>query len=487
MLGLSALIAREAAAYRSFGIHYPESTIDIITENEIERLLDAGITWLLVEGKLDNTLQQQIRDAGMSILVLTPEYFPVPNRLANNYSAYAEHAESLLGYYRHNTTVKGFGLFAYGNWHHALITDQLYQTAEPYLHNRILFTLDPRPLSGDRLTPFDGTVILTRSAGNLKSQMEENPTLTGVLYAPHKRKPDLRDIQELFSIMEPHRAIPVFFDRNWFFRSSELDLAHITRYYSRVRDARLANPAPKTSGKPFDLSVLLLFILWGAFAGLYYFNPIYRKSFGRFIFNYGFFVNNILIRRIRFSSDIIFIYIFISFIAGMIAVVITEHFFDPVSRQALLHYIPLIPSGWSHPMSFFGLFFIISALINALLVTWLRLANNKISHTHQIATLLLWPQHFNIVTVTLGIIVLRPFPSEFIAIALLLTYWMIILISFFTTAYNMRRLQPTSPIYIISTYGLFILLSTLATYWLVFEMDFLSAWNLAVALSAYLH
>ncbi len=488
----------EANAHRTFGLFYPESNAGEITRSELEWLAESGISRIMVEERLSELQRELVADSGFNLFVMVPAYYVIPARLGTNGIGYYVQARELLEYYRDEPSVEGFGLMAYSIWQQNAIPEQLEQLAGPYLGNRTLFTLDSRPMSGDRLHPFDGIVMMTRSAEALALQLEQEPDLAGILYDPERREIDIRDFQDVLELMEPYRDLPVFFEQSWFKQNSDRDPAHettdpdafasdlsqITAFYRNIPDARVANPPPDTSGNDLDFSVLLLFMLWATFTAYYRLNPMYRKSVARFFFNYYFFVNDILMRRIRLPGDAALLFVLSSFVAGLMALATAQMYFDSVALGALLSYLPLIPADWTHPVFLFWYFFFLTMLINGLLIAWLRIANSQHSQTYQVATLFLWPQHLNIVVVSAGVILLRPFPSEKIVVGMFLIFWTITLASFILTAYDMRRIYPTSPYYMASTYALFVLIVTFLLFWLIFMMDVITAWNLAVSIIA---
>ncbi len=481
----------DAQTHRTFGIVYQESEIGSLTHDEIRQLDNAGIRWLLVQEAISDSQRQAVHEAGFSLLVMVPEYFPIPYRLTHDAFRYFSRSDSLMHFYHRDPAVRGFGLFAYGSWRSNNLQARLQQLADPYLDDRQLFTLDTRPNFGQDLSPFDGVVLMTRSADQLRMQLARQPMLTGILYAPEDPVLDLRDFQQLLRLLDEYRDVPLFFHRNWFIANSsgeklspDADIARITRFYFQVPDARIANPAPLQTEYAINQPMFLLFFFWLLYALYFKVNPLYRRSINRFFLNYDFFVNDILMRRIRFTSDAVAVFLFTCLMAGIMGFSSADLFLDPVARQALLHYTPLIPYNWDHSSVFFLIFFGVMAIIMGIQIAWLRIANNTHANTSQIATFVLWPQHLNFVAASAGIILLRSFPGSILVISILMIFLAITLISFFTTAYNMRRIHPTSPLYMASTYALFVLVTATVISWLVFGLDIIQAWNLAASLSS---
>jgi hypothetical protein len=489
-LVLLAIPLQDTLGNRQFGLFYEASGTGHLTYEEVAHLEKAGIQWLLVEEELSE--QQRIMlPPDFSLLVMIPEYFPIPIRLTDEKYRYRERVESLMRHYRDDVLVAGFGLFAYGTWQRGLLPDRLEQLARPNLADRFLFTLDARPLSGQELHPFNRVLIMTRSASQLERQLEHNPALAGVLYAPKDPELDLRDFQAAMQLLESHREVPFFFHRNWFFANSNQtdlenkhDLSLITRLFHEVPDARLANPPPPDKDYQANISIFLLFFFWVLFAAWFRINPIYRRSVTRFFLNYDFFVNDVLMRRIRFSSDAGAVFLLSCLLAGIMGFSIAELYLDPVARQALLHYTPVMGAGWDHPFIFFILFFFVMALLLAVKIVWLYIANSQHAHVSQIATFLLWPQHLNILVVSSGIIFLHSFPAAFIVVIMTGMFLTVTVLSFFTSAYNMRQIHPTSSLYMATTYALFVLVATSIVSWLIFGLDILKAWDLAVSLTS---
>lgn len=491
-------IPADGIANRSFGLFYQAFEADNITRDELSQLDEAGFEWIMTEEKLDEPTQELIREAGFSLYVLIPEYFAIPNRLFCSRCYYPERAASFLDHYQDNPTVRGIGMMAYSNWRNNSLPGQLLNITQSHRDDRIFFTLDSRPFSADQIAPLDGTALVTRNADALESQLEHNPVLSGIYYDPERPDLDIRDLQKVLDLLTSYRELPIFFDRTFFIANADrrvfpsragitefATLSEITALYRHDPYARVANPPPGATGNGLDVSVIILFLLWAAFAAYYRLNPVYRKSLSRFFLNYVFFVNDVLMRRIRMPGDAAVLFVLSSFLAGLMALATAQLYLDTIAMGALLSFLPLIPSDWTHPVFFFWYFFILTAFCNALLIGWLRIANRRHSKTHQIATLFLWPQHINIPVITIGIILLRSFPSQIIVIFMFLIYWGIIFAGFFMTAYNMRRIQPTSMLYMASTYALFALLTTILISWLVIQIDLFAAWDLAASLAIY--
>ncbi len=481
----------EAQANRSFGLVYQEPGIGDLTADEIAFLEQAGIHWLLVEEILSGEQRRILHQSGFSVMVMVPEYFPIPYRLNREKYRYWQRSDSLMSFYRNDASVKGFGLFAYGKWKDGTLPERLGLLAEPYLENRRLFTLDTRPLSGQTLYPFDSVILMTRSASQLSIQLKQNPDLAGVLYAPEDPGLDLRDLQNVLQLLDRHRETPIYFYRDWFAANSSMsdaapahDIARVTRFYHQVPDARIANPPPDQSDYKVNTAMILLFIFWVLYAAYFRVNPLYRKSVSRFFLNYDFFVNDVLLRRIRFASDAVAVFLISCFAAGIMGYSVADIYLDPVARQALLHYTPVFSAQWNHPAAFFILFFLVMAVILSFQIFWVQIANSQHAHMSQVATFMLWPQHLNMVVVTAGVIIFRSLPVALTAIIMTGIFLAITVISFFTTAYNMRRIHPTSPLYMTTTYVLYVLVSTSVVSWLIFGMDILKAWELAVSLTS---
>ena len=473
-------------------MYYQASNSEFLTSAEIQRLKGAGITWLLLEQRLPDSKLELIRNNGFSLIIMVPEFFPIPYRLTAPHYRYFEKSDSLLRFYRDEPAVKGMGLFAFGNWHQGNLADRLFHHSRPLLgENQQLITLDIRPFSSDDLFPFDGFIMLTRGEGHLKMQMENNPALSGILYGPALSKFNLRDFQQVLDVSAEQPGQPIFFYRDWFFQNSEDNITDIrnnismvTHFYHHEAGARLANPPADDHGPRVNWPFMLMFLFWITYAVYSRINIIYRKSIMRFFLNYVFFANDILMRRIRFSTDVAVVFLFSCLISGIMGYASSSMVLDPVSREALIHYSPLLPGSWTTPASFFFIFFLFQSVILGILIAWIWLANRSHAHAWQIATFILWPQHLNFLVVTAGILILQLYPNTAVVLAITILFLTITLGSFFTTAYNMRRIYRTSPLYMATTYALFVLVVATLISWLVFGLDIADAWILAASLSS---
>lgn len=333
--------------------------------------------------------------------------------------------------------------------------------------------------------------MLTRNAEHLEKQLKKNPPLDGILYDPGHSRFDLRDFQQTLMVLAGQPEVPVFFYRDWYFQNSlaaitdiRYNISMVTHFYHHAADARIANPPPDDQAHEINWPFMLLFLFWAIYAVYSRINIMYRKTIMRFFLNYVFFANDILMRRIRLSTEIATLFLLSCFISGIMGYASSSMALDPVSRQALIHYSPLIPGSWTSPTSFFFIFFLFQSVILGILIAWVWLANRKHAHAWQIATFILWPQHLNFMVVTAGVLLLQLYPNTAIVLTIILIFLTITLGSFFTTAYNMRRIHPTSPLYMASTYALFVLVVTTLISWLVFGLDIADAWKLAASLSS---
>ncbi|MDI6401211.1 hypothetical protein QLX67_04335 [Balneolaceae bacterium ANBcel3] len=483
--------ASHATPHRSFGVYYPGDSAKELNTEDILWLKDIGFSWVMVEKELTSDQLIALSDAQFSVFVLVPEFFSIPSRILKSGRNYTERVASLIGYYDNHVLVKGFGLLAYSNWNRPELVSYFQSLSDAYPASSF-FILDSRPHDSERVQPLDGVLLQTRSAERLNVQLKKKPKLAGILYDPLSNHVDLRDLEQTLSLLEAHRNLPVFFNKEWFFAhasrdsySGELTLSQLTTHYAHFEDAKVATHSPKTRINGTSLSTIFLFLFWIAFAAYYRLNPIYRKSVHRFFLNYDFFVNDILMRRIRLPGNAVGMYFVTCTLAGLLAFSTADFFLDNIGLSALLRYLPIINPSWSHPFFTFLFFFFIAAVINGIYILWLWIANNKHAQMHQIAVFLLWPHHLSILLITLGIILLQSIPSGLIAATMFVAYWGITIASFFLTAYNMRRIQPTSPVYMASTYALFSIVTTILIGWLIFILDLAEAWLLAISLSAF--
>lgn len=487
------LPAGDLAAQRTFGIHYPESSGFEISADEIQWLHESGIRLLMVEEALPDSILAVLRQYDMSLYVLVPFKYPLIRHLTNSGGPYARTADNLFSHYQSDPLVRGLGLFSFGSWQHGEAQERLRSLSHPHKDDRKLFTVDLRALTPNELTPMTHLLLFIQNATDGKKLIGRvlgvSP-LAGILYKPAGSVLDLRDFQDLLALASDKPGVPVILDRDWFGRNTTRinpaaahDLQRILLFYHMVPDARLANPAPvDAKDRSPDTSILLLFVLWLFFAVYYHLNPLYRKSVIRFYLNYDFFVNDLLMKRLRLTSEVLVAYLLTALGSGLLAFAIVQNYLNPVSRALLAHYLPLFHPSWDHPLSFFVWFTALVLIINAVQILWIHAANRKHAQVFQTATFILWSQHLNLLLVTVGVVLLRTYPSAAIASLLVLIHWLNVFASFHITAYNMRRVVRTSLWYISGTYTLYILLVTGVIFWLLYVRGMLEIWQLTISL-----
>ena len=481
---------------RAFGLVYPEGSADLIDARETGWMQQSGISWIMVYERLTATQLQLLNRAGISLYVSIPATYYTPSRLRTARAAYTLKAGQLLNYYAYNESVKGFGLLAFSNWHVDALPSAIIQQAAGSLPDRLIFAIDSRTLTAETLTPMQSVLLHADHATRLDPGLPDRVPLSGILYQPTSRTLSVRDFQELLYRLDAHRNLPVFFDRDWFATNSASfaqepapggsytrDLSRITAFYAGTDQGRLANPPREPDRGIANVPLLMLLVFWIVF-GLYYrVNPMYRKSVLRFFINYHFFVIDVLERRIRLPVEAVVVILLTSLLGGIMGYSVASLALDTVSRQAMALYLPLFPAQWSSLFAWFWYVFVLTLLIQLLLTGWLTLANYRHGQFLQIAALYSWPQHLNIIHVTIGIMLLHSYPSGILASVMVLLYMGILLATFFVTAYNMRRIQRTSALYMATTYALFVILLTGASLWLILGIDLPGGWKLAISLA----
>lgn len=481
---------------RAFGLMYAEGSANLIDARETAWMQQSGISWVMVQERLSASQLQYLDQAGISLYVSVPASYYTPSRLRTGHAHYTRKAEELLSHYAYNESVKGFGLLAFSNWHIDAIPTRIIQQAAGSLPGRRVFAIDTRSLSAESLRPMQSVLLYADQANRLDANLPDRVSLAGILYKPTSQVVSVRDVQELLAILNDHRELPVFFERTWFAHNSAhssadsgfnepytRDLSRITAFYAGTDQGRLANPPRQPDRGIANVPLLMLLVFWIVF-GLYYrINPMYRKSVIRFFANYHFFVIDVLERRIRLPVEAIVTIVLTSLLGGIMGYSVASLALDEVARQAMALYLPLFPAQWSSLFAWFWYVFVFSLLVQMLLTGWITLANYRHGQFLQIATLYSWPQHLNIIHVTVGIRLLHSFPSGILASIMVLLYFGIVLGTFFVTAYNMRRIQHTSALYMATTYALFVVVLTGVALWLVLGVDLPGGWKLAISLA----
>ncbi len=222
-------------------------------------------------------------------------------------------------------------------------------------------------------------------------------------------------------------------------------------------------PVPEASKVQLTLNLpaLILLLLFISYILHYKYQPVYRHSLGRFLFNHNFFVDDVIEHRIYLTTPGLILLAQHILLSGLIFLVTARSLISEAGLESLFYHYPLLSSLPQDYYSFFIIGVVVSAFSKALSILWLHLFNRELRYISQVLTLYTWPLQINLLVVTFAVIGLNSGISDFWMISLFVIFLIIWFMSFNVAAIDgAKALEGKSIIYLLVTVGINTLVCT---------------------------
>ncbi|MCW9714018.1 hypothetical protein LQ318_13990 [Aliifodinibius salicampi] len=462
-------------AQRNFGVVWelPESEQQAL--DQLSTFQETGITILELNEQPSDRLWETINQYNFEIYASLGISFPTPLSLARTDSATAAALIQKAKAFLSQPSVEKLKLFQFG-----AIEQSAFNTAASsffasfnnldnidtyYTDHQITDTHPPADflIYDIRLHSTDlDSLTIPRSEFIGGYQYSPDPKLQGFL-TPLKR------------IIEQTSHSP---GKPLLFRSSQLlstiennpQLGNTLRAFASTPNAIFPVPEESlpSSRKPI-LPTIVLLLVWGSLAMHYNMSPLYRKSLFRYFFGHSFFVNDIFRRHIRTSVPAMLILLQHALLAGAVLYTLSTYLWSPLGLQSLAYHYPMLEiiiSGNEYILLlvFSGIFLMLSLIA----IFWLYLSNKYLRSLTQVTTLLAWPFHLNFLIGTFAIAVYVSWGSIYAITAATILLLFVFFCSFIVAAIDLSRAVVTNKLrYLSLTVGLYLLLITALTVWMV--------------------
>lgn len=243
--------------------------------------------------------------------------------------------------------------------------------------------------------------------------------------------------------------------------NDSIEMGIILKNYQQ--SGALTIPIPEASKTQLTLNVpvLILLFLFITYLLHYKYQPVYRHSLGRFLFNHNFFVDDVIEHRIYLTTSGLILLAQHILLSGLIFLVTARTLFSEAGLESLFHHYPVLSSLPGNYYSFFIVGVVVSALSKALSILWLHLFNRELRYISQVLTLYTWPLQINLLVATFAVIGLNSGMSEFWMISLLVIFLIIWFMSFNVAAIDgAKALEGKSIIFLLATVGINTLVCT---------------------------
>ncbi len=482
------LITGQAQAQQHFGVNYhPRESVEDL-HDDLSVLSGMGVERVMIEADFPEDQLSILAEYNFQITIRSSSQFPTRHRLLYMPDDLDEAVDNIRDRFIEEVAFDQVVLFRHG----AMEDRQFRNNVEPYIHElsnadgQQLTFIAAYPPPDDMLQIIPEFILEVSSSGMLGKL--DNPTqkqgFSGIYYRPDNEKFDLRDFQNIMDEMEDARLTPVFFDWEWFVLNVTDDpfIAEVIEAYATDPDAAFPNPGEETEPLAANTLILILLILWGSVIVHYVFVPPYQKSLIRFFTTHSFFVGDIIYRRIRIGFPNLIVLLQQGLLAGIYVNGLLFHYLSDLGRDAITHNL-LFLSELPSPFLTFVISFIAVILLNGLFICWIYLPHRHLQSLNQIAVILMWPQHLNLIVVSVLMALLAAGISGFIITVLAISYLIILFGSFILAAFDASRYIYIRFYYYPLTIGLYLASLVFLYFFVLSGNGYVNAWELAVSLS----
>ena len=243
--------------------------------------------------------------------------------------------------------------------------------------------------------------------------------------------------------------------------NDSVEMSIILKNYQQNGTLTIPVPEAPKLQTTLNFPVLVLLLLFITYILHYKYQPMYRHSLGRFLFNHKFFVDDVIEHRIYLTTPGLILLAQHILLSGLIFLVTARTLFSEAGLESLFYHYPLFSSLPETYYSFFIIGVVVSALSKALSILWLHLLNRELRHINQVLTLYTWPLQINLLVVTFAVIGFNTGLSEFWMISLFVMFLIIWFMSFNIAAIDgAKALEGKSIIYLLATVGVNTLVCT---------------------------
>ncbi|MDZ7772059.1 MAG: hypothetical protein U5K31_04865 [Balneolaceae bacterium] len=510
------LTAEPVSAQRQLGVQWevPGDRGELMSQLRTFRQLE--LSHLEVDRPLPEAAWDSIRASGMQVWAAVPLSYPTRCAFAAPDSATVGHAGKLSsGLHRHAPSVTAVRLFRHGAMHDARFREAL----APFLqqirssYGGDLYHLRSLGAAG---RPMSGGTGTQQGSGRLDFFMQHVPVRAGYtqnspllpaaaadhdaaasmagdgmpgawLYQPDEEMaPYLGPFKRLLEETADRPDAPLFIPSGWLIDNLERHPTLGETLQLFATEGGTVFPLPEESYPTEDrvgMGVLLLFLLWGSVALHYSLSPIYRRSIRRFFVSHRFYVNDVLHRHVRVPAQGVIMMLQHAVLTGLLLYSLGSYLLTPAGTQALVHHLPGLTLFGGVHFSFFCWGALGTLLVESISILWLLGLNKRIRFFSQVTNLYNWPLQANLVTVTVlfALMVARPGGGGIAVGLLLIVFLLFFLGSFVLTAFDTSRLLTNKRAwFLLSTVGLYLLLLTGGTGWMLGKTDLWAILSLAL-------
>lgn len=469
------LFASSIHAQRSFGVVWelPENEQQAL--DQLDTFQETGVTVLELNEQPSDRLWEAINQYNFKVYASFGISFPTPASLARTDSATAAALMQKANAFLSKPSVEKIKLFQYGAVEQSDFNNRASSFFASFnsLDNIDTYYTDHRITDTHPQADFLIYDIHLHSSDLDSLNIPRSEFIGGYQYSPApKLQGFLTPLKRVIEQTSHSPGKPLLFRSSQLLSAVEGNPRLAATLSALASNPNAIFPVPEeslpSSRKPI-LPTIVLLLVWGSLAMHYNMSPLYRKSLFRYFFGHSFFVNDIFRRHIRTSVPAMLILLQHALLAGAVLYTLSTYLWSPLGLQSIAHHFPMLEiliagNEYTIFLALSGIFLILSIIE----ILWLYLSNKYLRSLTQVTTLLAWPYHLNFLFGTFAIAIYVSWGSIYAITVATILLLFVFFCSFIVAAIDLSRAVVTNKLrYLSLTVGLYLLLSTALTVWMI--------------------
>lgn len=311
------------------------------------------------------------------------------------------------------------------------------------------------------------------------------PKTRGIYFDPEETGYfDQAHLQALFKEMRADSSIVLYLNGKWLQDAlrTHPNFKNIITAYATDASAIFSNPVPKNTPVNPGFTVLILVLIWLITAIHYGFEPNYRKSLIRYFGYHRFFIDDIQERVLRFSNSNVIVLLIQALTGALLLISFTHFFISKTGFSAISAHYPAFHILGGSDIRLFIIIFAAVIVYNLICSLWLFISAPDFPQYNQVLTLQLWPQHLNLLLVSLLVTLTIAYQSPILVYLCGLFYLIVLLSSFIIASADIYAYSESKGLFLIKSMLPYLVLVIIVLVWIISYTGITDVWLLARSL-----
>ncbi len=295
---------------------------------------------------------------------------------------------------------------------------------------------------------------------------------------------NLRHLQLLFKAVRDNSGIVLYLNGKWLQNTlnNHSNFKSLITAYATEQNAVFSNPPVGHLPVKPGYTIIVLIIIWLITAIHYGFEPNYRKSMIRYFGYHHFFIDDIQERLLRFANSNVIV-MFIQALTGALFLITFFHFFiSDTGFQAITAHYPALDFLGGSDVQLFFIGFMTILIFNLVGSLWIFISSPDFPQYNQVLTLFLWPQHLNLLLLSLLVTFTTAYQSPFLIYLCGIFYVIVLLSSFLAASVDVYLHTQNKGPFFFKTVLPYLVLVIITLIWLIAYTGVTDVWILARSL-----